>query len=442
MLKIPTEAQKIIDTVKKAGFECFAVGGSVRDCLIDKPTKAWDFTTNAIPEEILKIFPDGFYDNEFGTVGLKIKNEKDETIDVYEITTYRSEKGYSDFRHPDSITWGKTLTEDLSRRDFTINSIATDGEIIVDPYRGQEDIEKKLIRAVGNPSDRFHEDALRMMRAIRIASELGFLIDEETRAAIQKNTTLIQKISRERIGAEFLKILSSDHPADGVLLLKNSGILKELIPELDNAFATPQKSPQRHHIYDVGIHSVEALNICPSPDNIVRLATLLHDIGKVKTFHKDETGLITFHNHEIVSTKLARTIADRLRLSNKQKDKLLTLIRWHQFSVDERQTDSAIRRFIRRVTKEYIDEMLALRIGDRLGGGATETSWRLELYKKRLIEVQKQPFTVSDLKISGYDVMEFFKIKPGPKVGEILNQLFTKSKQENWLTNALHYWTK
>lgn len=421
--------------LQKAGFDAFAVGGSVRDLLIGKPTKRWDFTTNAKPEEILKVFPDSFYDNQFGTVGVKIRtipgigkiNSGNLPVeDVYEITTYRSEKGYTDHRHPDKISWGKTIEEDLARRDFTINAIAFDGKIIVDPYRGQKDITKQVIKAVGDPDTRFHEDALRLMRAIRIASELGFMIDENTASAIKKNASSITKISAERVRDELLKLLASTHASDGVLVLKNMGLLAFILPEFEIAFDTPQKSPKRHHIYDVGTHSVMALKHCPSPDPLVRLATLLHDIGKPRTFMKDETSLITFYNHEVVGARIAKTIAQRLRFSKKDSEKLFTLVRWHQFSVDERQTDSALRRFIRRVGKENLEDMLALRIGDRLGGGATETSWRLELFKKRLEDVQKQPFTVADLKIDGFDVMKEFNIQPGPLVGKILNQIFSE----------------
>ncbi len=429
MIRLPQSAQKIIDAVHHAGFESYAVGGSVRDLLMGKPTKGWDFTTNAQPEDLLKLFPDSFYDNQFGTVGIKIKSKDDPEIteDIYEITTYRSEKEYTDHRHPDKIAWGKTLEEDLSRRDFTINAIAFDGKTIVDPYDGQVDLQKKLIRAVGDPNLRFAEDALRMMRAVRIASQLGFMIEETTLQAIGKNVKLLSTISAERIRDELMKLLASNFAADGILILKNSGILKEVLPELDSAFAVPQKSPKRHHIYDVGTHCVMAVKFCPSKDPLVRLATLLHDVGKPKTFRKDEkTEIITFYNHEVVGAKIAKAIAYRLRLSKKQTEKLITLVRWHQFTVDERQTDSALRRFIRRVGKENLEDMLALRIGDRLGGGALETSWRLELFKKRLEEVQKQPFTVADLQIDGNDVMKELNCKPGPIIGKILNQLFSE----------------
>jgi len=424
MIPLPQKAQNILDVLSKNGFQAYAIGGSVRDIIMGKPTAGWDYTTDATPQQILKIFPDSFYDNVFGTVGIKIYDEAQEVTDIYEITTYRSEEGYSDRRHPDKIVWGKTLEGDLGRRDFTINAIAYDGRTFFDPYNGISDIEKKVIRAVGNPEERFVEDALRMMRAIRIASELGFTIEGETFQAIKNSAKLIKEISCERIRDELLKLMKSPFASDGILLLKNTDILGFILPELDASFATPQKSPKRHHLYDVGMHSVMSLKYCPSSDPIVRLATLLHDIGKPPTFNQNAEGVITFYNHELIGTKIAKRVCTQLRLSKKDTDKILTLIRWHQFSVDERQTDSAIRRFIKHVGKEYLNDILDLRIGDRLGGGARETSWRLELFKQRLTEVQKQPFSVADLKVNGFDVMKILNCAPGPRVGETLTTLF------------------
>ncbi len=263
-----------------------------------------------------------------------------------------------------------------------------------------------------------------MMRAVRIAAELGFTIEEKTFEAIKKNAALIGKIARERIKDELFKLLASPNPYDGMMLFRNSGLMAEILPELEKTFGVEQKSPGRHHIHDVGTHSMLSLKNCKSEDPLVRFATLIHDIGKPQTYRKLKTGVITFYNHEIVSTTTAKKIAERLRFSNKETGRLIRLVRWHQFTVDERQTDKAIRRFIKRVGKENIKDMLDLRVGDRLGGGARETSWRLEDFKKRLVEVQKQPFTVHDLKITGNDVMKELKLKPGPKVGEILEKLF------------------
>jgi len=432
MIPLPQNAQFIIDTLTKHNYKAYAVGGSVRDIIMGKSTSGWDFTTDATPPKILKLFPDSFYDNQYGTVGIKIYSSTNnqsvntEVEDVYEITTFRSDVGYTDRRHPDAVIWGKSLEGDLARRDFTINAIAYDGKTLFDPYNGISDIEKKVIRAVGNPIERFSEDALRMMRAVRIASELGFTIEGETFQAIKTSSSLITSISAERIRDELLKLMKSPYASDGILILKNTDILSAILPELDTSFATPQKSPKRHHLYDVGMHSVMSLKYCPSTDPIIRLATLLHDIGKPPTIQQDSEGVITFYNHELIGTKIVKSICMRLRLSKKDTDKIITLVRWHQFSVDERQTDSALRRFIRRVGQENLQDILALRIGDRLGGGASETSWRLELFKKRLEEVQKQPFSIKDLQVNGFDVMKIFNCKPGPIVGSTLEQLFQK----------------
>jgi len=430
MILIPDFVQQFMDKFKKNNFQIYVVGGAVRDLLLDPSTSLrtnpstysgfdWDFTTDATPEEILKLFPDAYYNNTYGTVTVPMSKL------LFEITPFRKESDYQDSRHPAKISWAKTIEEDLGRRDFTINALAFDGKKIVDLYDGQKHLREKLIVAVGNPDKRFQEDALRLIRAVRFASELGFLIEEKTRNSIQKNADLITKISWERIRDELLKILASENPAEGILFLKNTDLLKYILPELDLCFLIPQKSPKRHHIFDVGTHSIMALKNCPSKNPIVRLATLLHDIGKVKTFRKDEkTELITFYNHEVVGTNQAIKIAERLRFSNKDKDKFIRLIKYHQFTVSEIQTDKAVRRFIREVGEENIQDMLDLRVADRIGSGAKETSWRTELFKKRLVEVQKKPFSITDLKINGDDVMKTLKLKPGPQIGQVLKKLF------------------
>lgn len=419
---LPKEVKDILTNFQKNGFVIYVVGGAVRDILMGKIVYDWDFTTNATPEEILKIYPDGFYDNVFGTVGVKFDNFDK----PFEITTFRTEHGYSDNRRPDKVSWGKTLEEDLKRRDFTINAMAFDGKKIIDLYKGQEDLKNKLIRAVGDPNERFNEDALRMMRAVRIGGEINFKIEDKTLEAIKINSTLINKIAKERVKDELFKILKSANPYNGILLLKETGLMQEIIPELMKCFGVEQKSPQRHHIYDVGNHLLISLKECKSTDPVTRFATLIHDIGKPQTYKKLESGIITFYNHEMVSTKIAINIADRLKFSTKEKDKFVKLVRFHQFTVDEHQTDSAIRRFLRNIGLENVEDMLALRVGDRLGGGARETSWRLEEFKKRLVEVQKQPFSIKDLKVNGKDVMEILNIPTGPKVGKILEKIFNE----------------
>ncbi|OGK11818.1 hypothetical protein A2954_05180 [Candidatus Roizmanbacteria bacterium RIFCSPLOWO2_01_FULL_37_12] len=419
MLRLPIIVNDFLDIFRKNKFQIFVVGGAVRDLLLNRNVDNWDFATSATPEEILKLFPVGFYNNKYGTVTIHLDKS------LFEVTPFRQEGEYKDQRHPDKIEWAKTIEEDLSRRDFTINAIAFDGKKLIDPYQGQVNLEQKLISAVGDPDKRFNEDALRLIRAVRLASELGFLIEEKTRLSIAKNAHLISKISWERIRDEFFKILSSNHPSEGVLFLRNSGLLTFIIPELDVCFIIPQKSPKRHHIYDVGTHLVMALKHCPSKDVITRFATVLHDIGKSSTFRRDDkSGLITFYNHEVVGTFMVKKIADRFRLSKNQKDKLVKLVQHHQFTVSELQTDKAVRRFITNIGKEYLQDMLDLRYADRVGSGATPTSWRFELFKKRLIDVQKEPFKIADLKINGHDVMKILGIKPGKKVGEILKSIF------------------
>ena len=441
--KLPEFVISVSEKFIKEGFEIYIVGGAVRDLLLKRTVYDWDFTTNATPPEILKIFPEGFYDNQFGTVGLSHPSSQN----PYEITTFRKERGYSDRRHPDKVTWGESLKEDLSRRDFTINAMAlqpitkdqlviTDFKII-DPFDGQKDLAAKLLRAVGDPQTRFSEDALRLIRGIRLAAELGFTIEPQTFQAIKNQAVLIKKIAPERIKEELFKILKSDYPAEGFTLLLSTGLLEILIPELIRGYGVAQA---RHHLYDVWTHSLMSLKYCPSRDPLARFATLIHDIGK-PLVARGEGENRTFYNHEVAGASIAKNLAARFRFSRKEAEKLWLLVRWHQFSCDERQTDSAIRRFIRNVGKENLNDILSLRIGDRLGGGAKETSWRLEKFKKRLSEVQKQPFSVTDLKVNGNDVMEILKIGPGPTVGKILETLFAEVV-ENKTKNKRQYLLK
>lgn len=435
---IPQEVWGVFKKFTKEGYEIYLVGAGVRNILEGKTPIDCDFTTNATPEIIESFFKEAFYDNEFGTVGIPFKTKRGE--EVYEITTYRTEWGYSDKRRPDGVAWGKSLEEDLKRRDFTFNAVVVgpllekekwDGKTLelIDLFGGQEDFTKKLVKAVGKPKERFSEDALRMMRAVRFAAQLGFTIEGKTFEAIRKNASLIKQISAERVREELFKILGSDYPYEGYMFLRTSGLAEILLPEVEKCFGVGQVSPKRHHIYDVGTHSLLSLKETPSKDPMVRLATLLHDTGKPVTRRVEKDGTVTFYNHEIISTSIAFNIGKRLKLSKKQIKRLTKLVRWHQFSVDERQTDKAIRRFIRRVGQENLEDILALRVGDRLGGGARETSWRLEEFKKRLVEVQKQPFTVKDLKIGGKEVMKVLGIGSGPLVGKVLEAIFAKVEE-------------
>lgn len=429
--KLPKEVTTILNKFNKAGFKIYIVGGAVRDLIMGREVKDWDFTTDAKPQELLKLFPEGFYDNKFGTVGIPVNDA------IFEITTMRKEGKYSDFRHPEHLAWTNKLEEDLSRRDFTINAIALSvipakaGIQITDPFHGQDDIESGIIRTVGNPNDRFQEDALRLIRAIRIATQLNFEIDPKTYSAILENAHLIKEIVSERIRDELFKLLSSENPYEGLVKLRGSGILQIILPELEACFGIVQEGPKHDRVYDIGEHSLLTLKYTPSQDSLVRFAALLHDIGKPDTAKKDKTGNVTFYQHDVVGSRIVLKIARRFNLSKLQTDKSFRLVRWHLFTVDEHQTDSSIRRFIKNIGQENIDDMFALRVGDRLGGGTkTAVSWRMEKYRGRIKEVLKKPFSISDLKVTGNDIMKTLGIKPGPKVGEILEKLFEEVLKE------------
>lgn len=455
---IPSYVQEIITTFIKNNYQLYLVGGCVRDILLEKPIKDWDFTTDATPEDMQKMFPNSFYDNRFGTVGVPVKDaENQEHNHVVEVTTFRTEQNYTDSRHPEVVEWGKTIEEDLARRDFTMNAIALkinsskylspapsftplpEGEVlgegeyeIVDPYDGRKDIEQKIIRAVGDPDKRFKEDALRLIRAIRLSTQLGLIIEPKTLEAIKHDAQLLEHISKERVRDELLKILASAYPYEGITLLKNTGLLEYILPELLEGVGVSQERPGRHHKDDVFTHNLLSLKHTPSKDPIVRLAALIHDIAKPRVASIDNEGYIIFHNHEIEGAKMAYKISEQLRLSKKDRQKIFMLVRWHMFTVDEHTTDASVRRFIRRVGVDNISDMIDLRIGDRLGSGtATAESWRLKLFKKRIEEqLAPAPFSINDLAVDGNDIMKELGIKPSKKVGEILQKLFEEVDED------------
>ncbi|MBP6913793.1 MAG: HD domain-containing protein [Candidatus Levybacteria bacterium] len=442
--KIPEEVLSIYKRLENSGFEVYFVGGCVRNILLQKNPKDWDLTTNATPAEIQSVFPDSFYDNSFGTVGIPLPQIlENEHKGVVEITTYRTEGKYKDHRRPEDVSWGKTIQEDLQRRDFTMNAIAfrleetsTSSLTFIDPFDGIKDIELKMIKAVGNPDERFKEDALRLMRAVRLATQLGFLIDADTLIAIRNDAKLINHVSGERIRDELIKILATECAYEGIMLLDSTGLLQHILPELEQGKGVSQERPGRHHTADVFTHNVLSLKHTPATDPIVRFATLLHDAGKPMVRSEDEQGLVIFYNHEIAGAKIARSIADRLHLSKKDREKIITLIRWHMFTVDENITDSAIRRFIRRVGIENVKDMIDLRIGDRLGSGTqTAESWRLKQFKERIVKELNPPFSINDLAVDGNDIMQVLKITPGPKIGEVLQKIFLEVDENLELNN-------
>lgn len=431
---LPLPVTHIVATLRQAGFTCEIVGGAVRDLMLGKPTKDWDFTTNAKPEEILPLFSGSFCENAFGTVMVAQKHlkeqfhfESDPAHDelVYDITTYRTDGTYENYRHPTSVTWGTSIDEDLKRRDFTINAMALRSQgqdyELIDPYMGQTDLSNHLIRTVGDPSARLTEDALRMLRAVRFSVQLDMKLEAATAAAIRANAPLLANISQERIGEETMKMLASPHPTTAIRTLDNLGLLEFVIPEL---LATKNVKQAGHHIYDVWEHSLRALENCPSPDPVVRLAALLHDIAKPQTFHTTAKGDITFYSHEVIGARTAKAIAARLRLSKQDCDLVFTLVRWHMFVYEKNVTDAYIRRFIRRVGVGNLEAMMAVRTADRVGSGSKASSWRLEELQDRIYSELHQPLQLKDMAIDGNDIMKNFSIKPGPRIGKLLNTLF------------------
>ncbi|HEV2339453.1 MAG TPA: HD domain-containing protein [Patescibacteria group bacterium] len=433
---IPPEILSIYETLQTAGFSVYFVGGCVRNMLLKREVNDWDMTTSATPQETVKLFQDCFYNNTFGTVGVPVFLQEKKR--VIEITTFRTEQHYADNRHPQNVRWGTSIEEDLERRDFTINAIALHiqnrEEKLIDPFHGQKDLENKIIRSVGNPNKRFKEDALRLMRAIRFATALSFTIEENTWKALQEDAKLLQNISTERIREELLKILASDYPYEGIMMLRNANLLQSIIPELLEGIGISQERPGRHHTEDVFTHNVLSLKFCPSKDPIVRFATLIHDIGKPRVASSDTNGLVIFYNHEVIGAQFAYEITNRLHFSKKDREKIVKLIRWHMFSVDEHITDAAVRRFIRRIGVDTVKDIIDLRIGDRLGSGIPEEraeSWRLKLFKDRVEkELQPAPFSINDLAIDGNDVMKELNMKPGRRIGELLQKLFEEVDED------------
>lgn len=439
---IPEYLHKIAKELQVSGYEAYLVGGCVRDILMGKTPKDWDMTTNARPEEILKLFKDGKYENEFGTVLLPIRLEakegetKGELQDVVEITTYRSEQGYSDRRHPDLVKFETELNKDLERRDFTINALALDltkKDEIIDLFGGQKDIKKKIIRAVGEPSDRFKEDALRMLRAIRFCAQLGFELEPKTQRAIVKLAGSIKFVSKERVRDELIKILASDRPAEGIMLLHEGKLLQYIIPELEQGVDVKQ---DRHHIYPVFKHNVLALKYCPNKEWSVRLAALLHDVAKPKT-RKIINGIATFYNHEYLGAKMTDKIMTRLKFSAADQARVVNLVKNHMFYYNVGEVSAAsVRRLIVKVGRENLKDLIALRIADRLGSGTPKAMpYKLRHLEYMIERVQNDPISVKMLKVKGDDIMKILDIAPGPKIGAILDVLLGEVLEDPELNN-------
>lgn len=423
---IPTEVRLVSDTLEKAGFEAYLVGGCVRDLILNKTPKDWDITTNAHPEQIEGLFSETYCNNEYGTVGVVTESE-DQRLKVIEVTPYRSEGVYSDARRPDSVTFGVSLEEDLKRRDFTVNAIAyrLADERLVDLFDGSGDISKKRLKTVGNPNDRFAEDALRMMRAVRLAAELNFAIETETMSAILNNHELLGRISVERIAGEFLRIIDSPVPMQGIVLLERLEMLDYVIPELQTAIGCEQGGI---HAFDVYEHLLRTVQAAADKDfsTTLRLAALLHDIGKPATRTKGgKNKEYSFFGHEVVGAKMTRTILKRLKLPLDMTERVVNLVRWHMFFSDPAEiTLAAVRRTIVRVGEDHIEDLLNLRVCDRIGTGRPkEQPFRFRQYKAMVDQARRDPISVKLLKINGDKIMSLTGEKPGKKLGYLLHAL-------------------
>ncbi len=424
---IPKEVKDVISKLQKKGFEAYIVGGCVRDFLRNIEPEDWDITTSAKPEEIQKIFPKSFYENKFLTVTVKTSSKKLKLKEI-EITTFRSEAKYSDKRHPDEVKFAKTLQEDLSRRDFTINSIALEinkTKHVIDPFEGQADLKNKIIRAVGKPELRFGEDALRMLRAVRFSVTLGdkWQIEKETTEAITKNASLLRLVSEERIRDELVKIIMSERAAQGIELLRRLGLLKYIIPELEEGYGVGQN---KHHIYECYEHNLRSLDYAARNGfNIyVRMAALLHDIGKPRA-KRGQGQDSTFYGHEIIGARMTEQILTRLCFPKKDVEKITKLVRHHLFYYNVGEVgDSSVRRLVVKVGPENTEELLQVRMSDRIGSGVPKAEpYKLRHLKYTIDKVSQDPISAKMLKVSGIDVMKMLKINPGPKVGQVLDIL-------------------
>ncbi|MFM2340046.1 MAG: hypothetical protein RLZZ360_682 [Candidatus Parcubacteria bacterium] len=423
---IPLAVRAVADRLRSAGYDAYLVGGCVRDLLLGKTPKDWDFTTDAVPEAIISLFEDSFCNNDYGTVGVKTDSE-DLRLAVIEVTPYRSEGEYSDARRPDSVTFGVSLEEDLARRDFTVNAIALRPHdlAIIDHYQGLEDLRAKRLRAVGDPNERFAEDALRMMRAVRLAAQLGFTIDSETMQGIFANRERLGQIAIERISTEFQKLVLSETPMQGIGFLEKLGLLPYILPEIEAAIGCEQGGI---HAYDVYEHLLRTLQAAADKGYSLemRLAALLHDIGKPATKRTGgKNKLYTFFGHEVVGARMTKSILERLKMPRETIDTVENLVRWHMFFADtEEITLAAVRRTITRVGEDQIENLLNLRVCDRIGTGRPkEQPFRFRKYKAMVDEALRDPISVKMLKMDGTRIMALTGEKPGKKLGYILHAL-------------------
>jgi len=415
MFKIPKGVLNIIEVLRQNGFSAYVVGGSIRDILLGMPVYDWDITTSASPQQVTALFdkvvPTGI---KYGTVTVLLKDGD------FEVTTFRCDEKYSDGRHPDKISFTKDIKEDLARRDFTVNAIAYDPieDKLIDPFGGRQDLEKKIIRAVGEPLERFKEDGLRALRACRFAAKLEFSIEDATLRAISKTLRIFKKVAAERVRDEIIKMMSSEKPSSGFEYMRKAGLLKMILPELEKCVGVEQ--PKAFHVYDVYYHSIYACDAAPKELPLVRIAALLHDISKPACKKGD-----TFYDHDNAGAAAAKKILKRLKFSNDDIKEVVNLIKNHMFNYTQEWSDSAVRRFIKRVGPDNLEDLFILRISDMKAMEREIDPGYLKELKSRVRKVleEENALDISDLEVSGMDVMKALKIKESPKVGKVLNAL-------------------
>ena len=441
--KIPLPVLDVLMALQKAGFEAYIVGGCVRDLLLERTPRDWDIATAALPEDVLTLFPDSVYENAFGTVGIKVPRfmattPNGQDSDIIEVTTYRTESGYTDKRHP-IVAFTQSLPADLARRDFTVNAMAYGQDAagtwtLIDPFEGQLDLQAKVLRTVGSPDERFQEDALRLMRAVRLLSELrhaeGRVLPKDWHIqpacfqSIQKLAPNLAHISQERIQGELSKILLSGSPAFGIDMLHQARLLAYILPELERGIGVTQNL---HHIYTVWEHNLRALQTCPSQKLSVRLACLLHDVGKPET-KRGEGYHSTFYNHDHVGARITEKALTRLRFPREVVAHATLLVDNHLFyyNVDE-VTEASVRRLIKRVGLENMDDLMAVRIGDRLGSGVPKGKpYKLRHLEYMVEKVSHDPLSVKMLALKGNELMAELALPASPKIGALLDVLLSE----------------
>lgn len=419
-ITMPAAAKTIIQKLNQNGYEAYVVGGCVRDSLMGKTPNDWDITTSAMPEEVKAIFGRTIDTGiQHGTVTVMVKNEG------YEITTYRIDGEYKNHRSPEKVSFTRSLTEDLKRRDFTINAMAYNDETgIVDLFDGMKDLEQGVIRCVGDPHERFDEDALRILRAVRFAAQLGFEIEKGTEEAITADAKFLRDISAERIQTELTKLLMSDH-TEKLEDAYRLGITAVILPEFDKMIETPQRNP--HHIYDVGHHTLKVIEHVPK-DMVLRYAALLHDAGKPDTKEIDEDGTTHFRGHNVASEQIANEVLHRLKLDNNTIRDVKKLVFWHDYGIgNDKITMKSFRRTMSKMGIDYFEPLILLRRADMLGQSdynreQKEANIKLMQEMYRTILEEDQCLAVKDLNLNGKDLQEL-GVKPGPDMGKILSGL-------------------